>query len=70
MAQIRNFRPEDSMEKSENELNTISSFIDHNYENVIKKCKLCAWPSKNLTKEIAVLKLEAFVQDNISSHSS
>ena len=42
MAKIKNFRPEDSMEKSENELNTIRSFIDHNYENAIKKCKLSA----------------------------
>ena len=70
MEKIGNFHPEDSLERSENELNTVWSFTYHNYENAIKKCKLSAWHAGNLIKEIAVLKQEVFVYDNITSHSS
>ena len=70
MAETGNFHPKDSMEKSENELNTVRSFTYHNIWKCYKKCKLSAWPSENLIKEIAALKLEVFVQYDISSHSS
>ena len=40
MAKIGNFHPEDSLERSENELNTVWSFTYHNYENDIKNASL------------------------------
>ena len=40
MAEIMNFYPGNSLEKSENESNTIRSFTNHNYENDIKNASL------------------------------
>lgn len=59
-----NFHYKDSLEKSKNELNTVKSLTDQNYEDDTKNASLTPEPTENLIKEIVVLKLG--IRDNDS----
>ena len=48
MTEMGNFHPKDSLEKSENELNTVRSFMNHNYEHDTKNARLVPEPAEKL----------------------